>query len=101
MSIFLTENERARLKSLPVSSPNAALFSAMQSRVGLRSGAPGLSDRTATTEWWHHAAEYLTDAALVHAVSPSPEVAVWLRSTVLGIARRHSCDSLCARGKLA
>ncbi|MEO8614682.1 MAG: heparinase II/III family protein [Luteolibacter sp.] len=92
MSIFLTENERARLKSLPLSSPNAALFSAMQSRVSLRSGAPGLSDRTTTTEWWHHAAEYLTDAALVHAVRPTPEVAVWLRSTVLGIARRPPCD---------
>ncbi len=88
MSLFLTENERARLKSLPPHSPTAALLSAMCFRVSQRATAPGLSDRTATTEWWHHAAEYLTDAALVHAIRPTPEIDAWLRSAVLGIARR-------------
>lgn len=92
MSLFLTENERARLTSLAPHSPTAALFSALQARVSQRATAPGLSDRTATTEWWHHAAEYLTDAALVHAIRPTPEVDAWLRSAVLGIARRPGSD---------
>jgi len=92
MSLFLTENECARLISLPPHSPTAALFSAMHFRVSQRAAAPGLSDRTATTEWWHHAAEYLTDAALVHAIRPTPEIDAWLRSAVLGIARRPASD---------
>lgn len=64
----------------------------MESRVRLRAISPGLSDRTATTEWWHHAAEYLTDAALIHAVRPSPEVDAWLRAAVLSIVRRPQRD---------
>lgn len=92
MSLFLTEDERARLLSLPTYSPTAALFSAMHFRASERATAPGLSDRTATTEWWHHAAEYLTDAALVHAIRPTPEIDAWLRSAVLGIARRPASD---------
>ena len=92
MSIFLTENERTRLKSLTSDSPTAALLAAMQSRVKQRAASPGLSDRTATTEWWHHAAEYLTDAALIHAVQPSPKADAWLRNAALGIARRPACD---------
>ncbi|MDQ3815168.1 MAG: heparinase II/III-family protein [Armatimonadota bacterium] len=92
MNLFLTDSERARLESLPVDSPAAALLSAMHSRVSLRAAAPGLSDRGATTDWWHHAAEYLTDAALVQAVRPSPEVAAWLRSSVLSIVRRPPSD---------
>ncbi len=92
MSLFLTENERVRLVSTPPGSPTAELLAAMQLRVRLRAVSPGLSDRTATTEWWHHAAEYLTDAALIHAVLPTPEVDAWLRAVVLSIVRRPQRD---------
>jgi Heparinase II/III-like protein len=92
MSLFLTTSERDRLQSLPADSPTEALLSAMCRRVSQRAASPGLIDSSATSEWWHHAAEYLTDAALVHAVRPSPKVGTWLRSTVLGIARRPASD---------
>jgi Heparinase II/III-like protein len=92
MSLFVSDAERARLKSLPADSPTAALFSAISMRVRQRAATPGLNDPTATTEWWHHAAEYLTDAALVHAIRPSPEVGTWLRSVVLEIARQSASD---------
>lgn len=92
MSLFLTDSERARLQELPSSSPDAALLSAMTLRVEQRATAPGLSDRSATTDWWHHAAEYLTDAALVQAVRASPKVEAWLRAALLGIVRRPIAD---------
>ena len=92
MSLFLTPAERERLKALPSNSPAAALFAAMEDRVRLRVASPDLTDRSATTDWWHHAAEYLTDVALVQAISPSPEVAAWLRANVLAIVRCPPAD---------
>jgi len=91
-SLFLTETERARLMSLPSTSPTASLLTAMQARVIRRAVSPGLTDKSATTEWWHHASEYLTDAALVHAVRPTPAVDAWLRACVLDIIRRPVAD---------
>ena len=91
-SIFLTDTERARLMSLSSTSTTASLLSAMQARVTKRAASPGLSDKTATTEWWHHAAEYLTDAALIHAVRPTEKIDAWLRACVLDIIRRPLAD---------
>jgi len=65
MSLFLTNAEAGRIESQPGDSSASALLSAMEARVRLRASGPGLSDASATTDWWHHAAEYLTDAALV------------------------------------
>ncbi|MBC8041593.1 MAG: heparinase, partial [Opitutaceae bacterium] len=92
MSLFLNPSERAHLLSLPTASPSAALLAAMQARVLRRAASPGFTDREATTDWWHHAAEYLTDAALIHAVRPSPRASAWLHSAVLGIIRRPLAD---------
>ena len=91
-SLFLTSSERSRLSALPRTSQTAELLNAMETRVRLRVASPGFSDPAATTDWWHHAAEYLSDAALIHAVRSSPNVAVWLRSAVLAIARRPLAD---------
>ena len=90
--LFLTEKERTRLMNLPSTSPTASLLSAMQARVAKRAISPGLTDKTATTEWWHHAVEYMTDAALIHAVRPTPAVNSWLRACVLDIIRRPDAD---------
>ena len=92
MSLFLTNDEAERIKSMPANSPAIELLSAIEERVRLRASGPGLTDASATTDWWHHAAEYLTDAAFVHAVRPSPEVDAWLRSAVLAIMRRPLSD---------
>lgn len=87
-SLFLSETERARIRSLAADSPAAALLSAIETRVKLRAKTPGLMDETATSPWWYHAGEYLTDAAFIHAVRPAPETDAWLRAVVLDIARR-------------
>jgi len=91
-SIFLTPAEKTRLINAPSTSPTAALLASLQARVEKRALTPNLTDPGATTEWWHHAAEYLTDAALVHAVRPSPKVNAWLRASVLEIVRRPVAD---------
>ena len=91
-SLFLTETEKARLVTIASNTPTAALLSAMQERVTKRAAFPNLTDKSATTEWWHHAAEYLTDAALVHAVRPTPAIDAWLRTCVLDIVRRPLAD---------
>ncbi len=49
-------------------------------------------DASATTQWWHHAAEYLTDAALIHAVRPTPEVDAWLHAAIMDVVRRPASD---------
>jgi len=92
MSIFLTQAEKARLQTCSSSSPTAALLAAMQTRVEKRALSPSFTDGTATTEWWHHASEYLTDAALVYAVRPSTKVAAWVRASVMDIVRRPVAD---------
>ncbi len=90
--IFLTDVEKARILAQPSTSPTAQLLSAMQARVSKRAISPSLDDKLATTEWWHHAAEYLTDAALIHAVRPTPAADAWLRGCVLEIVRRPVAD---------
>lgn len=92
MSLFLTTSEREHLAALPSTAPAAALLAAMEERVRQRAATPGLSDRSATTDWWHHAAEYLTDAALVHALRPTPASDAWLRAAVLDLVRRPLAD---------
>jgi len=91
-SIFLTEAEKLRLQNISSTSPTAALLSAMETRVLKRAMSPGLNDPTSTTEWWHHVGEYLTDAALIHSVRPSPEVDNWLRAVVMDMTRKSVTD---------
>ncbi len=91
-SIFLTATEKARLQNALSTSPTASLLSAMQARVNKRAYFPGFTDPSATNEWWHHAGEYLTDAALIHAIRPSPNVDAWLRASVMSIVRRPVSD---------
>ncbi|OIP83998.1 MAG: hypothetical protein AUK44_03725 [Porphyromonadaceae bacterium CG2_30_38_12] len=91
-SLFLSATEKTRLINAPSTSPTAALLSAMQARVNQRALSPSFSDKSATTEWWHHAAEYLTDAALIHAVRPNDKVNAWLHEAVMGIVRRPVAD---------
>jgi len=91
-SIFLTDVEKVRLQNVSSMSPTAELLSAMQARVNQRALSPSFSDKSATTEWWHHASEYLTDAALIHAVRPSAKLDAWLHEAVLGIVRRPVAD---------
>lgn len=91
-SIFLTEEEKTRLQNISSTSPTAALLSAMQARVQKRAASVSFSDPSTTNQWWHHAGEYLTDAALIHAVRPSEEADAWLRASILTLIRRPVAD---------
>ncbi|MDF3130435.1 heparinase II/III family protein [Kiritimatiellaeota bacterium B1221] len=93
MSIFLNETERLAFKALRPTCPVAeGLFWGLSSRVSERAASPGLSDRNTTSDWWHHAGEYLSDAAMVHAVKSSPQLRAWLRASTLEIVRRPVAD---------
>lgn len=91
-SFFLSDSERTRLKTAPSTSPTAAYLTSMQARVYKRANSISFDDKSASTEWWHHASEYLTDAALIHAIRPSEKSDAWLRSSILEIVRRPNVD---------
>lgn len=91
-SFFLSDAERSRLKNAPSTSVTAAYLTAMQARVYKRANSISFDDKSTSTEWWHHASEYLTDAALIHAIRPSSKSDAWLRSSILEIIRRPNAD---------
>lgn len=96
LSLFLTETE----KEAVLTSPDAVIKrfrKALELRVSERLATPGLSAEKsplerATLGWWYPAAEFLSDAALQYALTPTDELAAWLRSTTLHIARRPASD---------
>jgi hypothetical protein len=91
-SFFLSDSERTRLKLAPSTSPTAAYLTGMQNRVYKRANSISFDDKSTSTEWWHHASEYLTDAALIHAIRPSEKSDAWLRASILEIIRRPNVD---------
>lgn len=92
MSIFLSEQERALVEQCRHEEPLNAFYWSLLGRVEHRAKSPGLRDEKATSEWWHHASEYLTDAAMAYALKPSENLAIWLRDTALSVARRPMND---------
>lgn len=93
MSLFLSESERKNLQALrPTCSVAEGLYWGLNVRVSERAASPGLSDRNTTSDWWHHAAEYLSDAAMAHALKTSPQLQAWLRAATLEIVRRPIAD---------
>ena len=83
-SLFCPEKKLSGLSS--------ELFSAIRKRALERTANSGLEDPNATTEWWHYCSEYLTDAALVHAVEPSEKLDSWLHDAVMNLVRRSVAD---------
>ncbi|MFA6962707.1 MAG: heparinase II/III family protein [Opitutaceae bacterium] len=94
MPLFLSESERTALAAASSKDPVRPFYWALINRVERRAASPGLGDHGVTADWWHHAAEYLTDAAMVHATLYKPSLAVdaWLRDVTLSIARRPVDD---------
>ncbi len=93
MSVFLTEKERQLIGNPNRDRKFSNIYWGMLNRVKKYSEAPGLSSRKATnSDWWHHAAEYVTDAALICALKPDESLKVWIRHTVLEIARRSEAE---------
>lgn len=92
MTLFLSDSERSRIVATRAVAPVRDFYWALISRVETRAATPGLLGPDTTCEWWHCAAEYLTDAALVQALRPAPAIAAWLRAAVLEIVRRPLSD---------
>ncbi|MBN2643825.1 MAG: heparinase II/III family protein [Victivallales bacterium] len=94
MSIFLSDKEKELLRKPNSNRKLSNLYWGLLNRVKKYSYNPGLSSAAGTnSEWWHHAAEYVTDAALVCALNPADKsLDIWLRHAVLEIARRPEAD---------
>jgi hypothetical protein len=87
MSIFFTEQERTDMRGVMRDRVFSNLYWGLLNRVGKYSSSPGLGGGGADTEYWHHAAEYLADAAFAAGWKPSPQLNNWVRSTTLDLAR--------------
>ncbi len=92
MSLFLTDDERAMVLAKDRSSRLGDFHWALMRRVERRASSPGLYSGGETVDWWRPVGEYLTDAAMVHAIKPSELTAVWLRDVTLSLVRRPADD---------
>jgi hypothetical protein len=93
MSLFLTENEKSAFHDYRKQNPlGQDLFWALLNRTEARARHPGLTGPEGGAEWWFCAAEYLSDAAMAHALKPSASLAAWLRNTTLDLGRRPESD---------
>ncbi|MGA0555606.1 heparinase II/III domain-containing protein [Larkinella sp. VNQ87] len=82
--VFLTDAEKEAV--LTSTDPVLKRFrKALELRVADRLTTPGL--RAENLGWWYPAAEYLSDAALQHALAPTEPLAAWLRGTMLHLIR--------------
>ena len=93
MSLFLTTTEKQAVLDSKNRDPLLTdLFWALQARVRDRAIKPGLMSPDDHVDWWRVVAEYLGDAAMVYAIKPSEETAIWLRDVTLSITRRSALD---------
>jgi hypothetical protein len=94
MSIYLSGEDRSAILEARKSGDLLVnrFWTALLSRTARRAASPGLYERGEDAEWWYPAAEYLSDAAMAHALEPSQVLAVWLRDVSLSVARRPQSD---------
>ncbi len=93
MSIFLTQTDIDQINQKRSDRNYSSLYWAMLGRVKKYCENPGLLSHDTTTEWWHHVAEYVTEAAWVYRAGGKNEtVKSWLRSTTLELVRRPDDD---------
>lgn len=94
MSIFLSNAEKtAILNEIEVKNSLISMFfHALQKRVNQRVSWKNLLGPNATTIWWHSAAEYLSDAAIIYALKPTPELADWINRETLQIIKKSTYD---------
>ncbi len=94
MAIFLNEAEKRLLtvKKGDHDSLPGRFCAALHKRVNERVEWGTLLGPSATTLWWHSAAEYLSDGAMAYALDPNPPLAAWLRMVTLDIVRKSAYD---------
>jgi hypothetical protein len=88
MSLFLSDHERALIAEQHNRTPLNQFYWALLGRAERRAAKPGLSDRSATSDWWHFVQEYLTDGAMAYALKPTATLAAWVRDVTLSLIRR-------------
>jgi len=93
ISLFLTPDEKQAFGAFCKEHRlGLDLYWALVNRTEARAASPGLHGPDGGSAWWFCAAEYLTDAAMVHALKPSEALEVWLREVTLSIVRRPEDD---------
>ena len=92
MSLFLSDTERAFIKSTHTHGVTARLYWTTLNRVMRRAESPGLMSSSDTAMWWHAVEEVICDAAMMQALNPSPQLGGWLRDSVVSIVRRSEGD---------
>lgn len=87
MSVFFTELERKRFGECP--DPVLQNYRwALAMRCLRRAAQGGLLSREDSVPWWYAAYEVITDGAMHVSLSKPDEVAPWLRSVVMEVARK-------------
>lgn len=71
---------------------SAQVFDDIRKRALERVSTPGLENQDSTLPWWYFCSEYLTDAAVVHAVDSTPQLDVWLHDVVMDLVGRPIAD---------
>ena len=94
MRIFITTFERDSIlaKLRQKDELTCLFFDALKQRVYERTGRIGLASPEDSTSWYYPAAEYLSDAAMLHCLYPDEKLAAWIKSVTLGIARTSEHD---------
>jgi len=92
MALFLSDQEHKAILAPDRAPRLSAFYWALQRRTDRRVHKPGLLVGDETADWWRPVSEYLTDAAMVHALKPSEATAVWLRDVTLSLVRRPQDD---------
>ncbi|KAA0988780.1 heparinase II/III domain-containing protein [Dyadobacter aurulentus] len=94
MHIFITKKEREDiLQKLHDRDPLICSFlDALKQRVARRVENGGLCQPGDATSWYYPAAEYISDAAMLHGLFPEEKRAAWIRSVTLTIARKPESD---------
>lgn len=92
MSLFLSDQERAAIMSADRHPRMGEFYWALQRRVARRVSKPGLLAGDETADWWRPVAEYLSDAAMAHALKPTQATEAWLRDVTLSLIRRPQDD---------
>ncbi len=87
MSIFLTDEDRKNIGRFNQDRVLSNLHWALMGRISALTEAPGPTGRGTTTDYWHHVAEYVGDAAGVGAIKWDPAIKTWVRDVVLSLVR--------------
>ncbi len=92
MSIFLRAEQLEAILHNKDRYPFNELYRALHRRVKYRTAAPGLTDLRTTTDWWFHTADYISDAAMVYALTKEERIGIWIRDVVTSVMRRPVDD---------